>query len=209
MNVVRIHEPDKLRPLPMTLLCLVGLTTAGGSLLLSTPESTRLVDGALPWHEQSPLRALVQVLCLNYEWPTMNAGAVKIYMLGIGSGLAMTALGIAMLVKGRPGEDDASPLDDTASDPSSTTDTLDEKRRKHHVAPLSAAQILVLLFLLWSFASSRWSAAPDLAAGGSLLLTIHFLWSFALGNGLSATGAKYAARVLVVIAGVTAGVAIW
>jgi len=211
MNVVRIREPDKLTPLHVTMLCLIGLTVAGGSLLLSAAEPTRPVDGAIPWHEQSPLRALVQVLCLNYEWPTTNAGAVKIYILGLGSGLAMTALGIALLVRGRAGEEES-----TSDEPLGTTESSglpgDDARGapvKHHLAPVLAAQLLVLLFLLWSFASSRWSAAPDLAVGGSLLLVIHFLWAFALGNGLSAAAARLATRIIVAVTALTALVAIW
>ncbi len=183
------------------MLCLLGITVAGGSLLLSAAESTRLVDGAIPWHEQSMLRALVQVLCLNYDWPTINAGSVKIYILGLGSGLAVTALGIALLV-GRQSEEEAD--DGTVID---VVDTIHE-REKRHWNPLVAAKLLVLLFLLWSFASSRWSAAPALATGGSVLLVIHFLWSLSLGAGLTAPAAKLGSRILVVVAGVTAAVAI-
>lgn len=209
MKVIRLREAEKLSPLSVTLLCLVGLTVAGGSLLLSAPESSRLVDGAVPWREQSPLRALVQVLCLNYDWPTRNAGAFKIYVLGIGSGLAMAAIGIALLLRSRPG-DDVSSGDGESVDSADESDIegghADEKR---HIAPLNAAQFLVLLFLLWSFASSRWSAAPDLAVGGSLLITIYFLWSLALGHGLNGAAVKAAARLIVGIAAATACVAVW
>jgi len=210
MSVLRIRQRDTIKPLHVTLLCLLGVTVAGGSLLLSCPESTRLVDGAIAWHEQSLLRALVQVLCLNYEWPTKSPGAVKIYILGLGAGLAMTALGVALLVRGRAGEEE-SPADipDDALPFDIPDDDVIPERTRHHVAPLLAAQLLVLLFLLWSFASSRWSAAPGLAVGGSLLLVIHFMWAFALGNGLNATAAKVATRIIVAVTAITALVAIW
>jgi len=209
MKVIRLREAEKLSPLSMTLLCLVGLAVAGGSLLLSAPESVSLVDGALPWSEQSPLRAVVQVLCLSYDWPTRNAGAVKIYVLGIAAGLAMAAIGLALLMRGRPG-DDAS---DSEGETADAADDFDPGRthaeEKRQIAPLNAAQFLVLLYLLWSFASSRWSAAPDLAVGGSLLITIYFLWSLALGHGLNGMAVKVAARLIVGIAAVTACVAVW
>jgi len=209
MNVIRLREPERTSPLSVTLLCLIGLTVAGGSLLLSVPESNRLVDGALPWHEQSLLRAVVELLCLNYEWPTRNSGSVKIYALGLGAGLAMVALGIAILLRDRPGEEDEGAEAPTEGDEAVPEQEDVARDQKRHIAPLNAAQFLVVLFVLWSFASSRWSAAPDLAVGGSLLITIHFLWAFALGHGLNPTAGKLAARLLVAIAAVTACLAVW
>jgi len=75
--------------------------------------------------------------------------------------------------------------------------------------PLRAAQVLAVLYLVWSFASSRESAAPELAIGGSILLTTHFLWSFAIGNGLNAAAARIVCRYVVAITAITACIAIW
>lgn len=194
MSVVRIREPNALRPLQVTMLCVLGATVSGGFLLLSAPESARLVDGAIPWHEQSLLRAFVQLLCLNYDSPTLNAGSVKMYILGLGSGLAVTTLGVALLAGGRA--DAGAPTTEGAAPQRSWN-------------PLLTAKFLVLLFLLWSFASSRWSAAPDLAAGGSMLLVIHFLWALALGTALTPRAARMAVPLLVAVTAVAATAAVW
>jgi O-antigen ligase len=205
MRVLRIRDPDAIRPLHVVLICLVTMTLAGSLLLLSAAKPTAPVDGAIEWHTESPLRAVVELLCLNYQVPTYYAGAIKNFILGIGAGLAMIVLSLAITAQPRT-TDETSDLDDAAlAFPASG----DSATPKTHVAPLVAAQVLVVLYLLWSFASSRWSLAPELAVGGSILLTIQFLWAFGLGNGLSPSASRLASHVMVVVTAVTAAVAIW
>jgi O-antigen ligase len=209
MTVFRIREREAIRPLHVVLICLVVLTVGGGSLLLSAAESKTLVDGAIEWQAESPLRAVVQLLCLNYKFPTIHAGAVKIYLLGLGAGLTVIALSVAVAARGRENEEEGSP-DESIIEPAGATETeTTPGPHKVHIAPLIAAQALIGLYLLWSFASSRWSAAPKLAVGGSVLLTIHALWAFGLGNGLSASAARIASRIVVIVTAVTALVALW
>ena len=206
MSIIRIRDRGTLSPLEVVMICLVAVTVAGGSWFLSAAESKTLVDGAVEWQVESPLRAVVQLLCLDYQFPTIHAGAVKIYILGIGAGLAVLALSIALVAGARgeaPGEE--SPA---TSPPPSAPET-GVVRPKPHAAPLLAAQVLIAMFLLWSFASSRWSAAPELAIGGSVLLAIHFLWAFALGTGLGSTAVRIASRIIIAVAAVTALIAIW
>ncbi len=97
MKLIRIGDPNALRPLHVVMIFLVSMTVAGGFLLLSAAESTTLVDGAVEWYAESPLRAVVQLLCLNYQFPTINAGEVKGFILAIGAGLAVLSLGVAVL----------------------------------------------------------------------------------------------------------------
>src|SRR3990172_13182196 len=104
MNVIRIAQRDVLRPLHVVMFFVVSMPLAGGFLLLSAAESVTLVDGAVEWHVESPLRAVVQLLCLNYQLPTINAGEIKGYILGIGAALAVLAVSIAVLARG-PGGD--------------------------------------------------------------------------------------------------------
>ncbi len=207
MNVIRIREPDALRPLHVVMLCLVTITVGGGSLLLSAAESKTLIDGAVEWRTESPLRAAVELLCLLYQFPTVHAGAVKIYILGMGSFLAILTLSVAVGFGGRAGEEEST-ADDVAAAPGESTQP-DQTSPRRHIAPLVAAQVLVGLYLLWSFASGRWSAAPKLAVGGSILLTIHFLWAFGIGQGLSPAAARIASRIIIGVAAVTSLVAIW
>ena len=200
MNVIRIDERDALRPLHVVMIFLVSMTLAGGFLLLSAAESTTLVDGAVEWHVESPLRAVVQLLCLNYQLPTINAGEVKGYILGIGAALSVLAVSIAVLVRGHGGVEETKVIEPDGDSPS---------RRRPQIAPLLAAQFLAALYLLWSFASSRWSSAPQLAVGRSILLTIQFLWAFALGVGLSPRAARIVSQALAWITAATALIAVW
>lgn len=202
-------EADDVRPLNVVALFTLGAVVAGGMLFLSAPESTTLVDGAVEWRAESLLRAVVQLFCLNYQLPTIYAGEFKNYALGIGAGMLLLALAIAVIARSPGGE--AAGAEETQK--GGAADPLDEvfepKRVKHHIAPLVAAQVLIALYLLWSFASSRWSSAPDLAIGGSILLTAHFLWSFGLGHGLNRLAACIAAWILVGLSAISAGVAVW
>lgn len=211
MNVLRTREPTALRPRDVVMISLVVMTVAGGALLLSAAKPTAPVDGAIEWHEESPLRALVELLCLNYQAPTYYAGAVKNFILAIGAGLAVIVLSVVIAAASPPGDGDGGmDYDDTKlSLPEVADGQVTRAASKFHVTPLIAAQVLVALYLLWSFASRGWSLAPDLAMGGSILLTIQFLWAFGLGNGLSASAARLASRAILAILAVTAAVAIW
>jgi O-antigen ligase len=190
-----------MRPLHVVMACLAGAVIAGGFLLLSAAESTTLVDGTVEWHAESPLRAIVQLLCLNYQFPTIHAGEIKGYLLGVGAGLALIVLSIAALARPQV----ADPADSAVTEPSS----LDSSTSKTHLPPLVVAQLLALLYVLWSFASSRWSADPRVSIGGSMLLAIGLFWSFSLAYGLNTTAAQRVARILTTVTGLTAALALW
>lgn len=209
MNILRIRDSNTIRPLDVVLICIVVMTVAGGALLLSAAEPTAPVDGAIEWHAESPLRALVELLCLNYQVPTNYAGDIKNFILAIGAGLAAIAVSIAIAAGSRTRDEGVDDDDITLSSATSAAEQTEQLSSKVHVAPLVAAQVLVVLYLLWSFASSRWSLAPELAIGGSILLAIHFLWALALGNGLSPLAGRLATRAVVAALTVTALVAIW
>lgn len=200
MNVIRIGDQDALRPLHVVMIFLVSMTLAGGFLLLSAAESVTLVDGAVEWHVESPLRSVVQLLCLNYQLPTINAGEIKGYILGVGAALALLAVSMAVLAREPGGEEETGAIEHDGDSPSP---------RRPQIAPLLAAQFLVALYLLWSFASSRWSSAPQLAVGGSILLTIHFLWAFVLGVGLSPRAARIVSQMVVLVTAATGAIALW
>lgn len=185
-----------LQPLNVVMIFLASAVLAGGFLLLSAAESMSLVDGAVEWTAESPLRAVVQLLCLDYRFATINAGDVKGYILGIGAGAALLVLSVAVLAGG------------VGADPVETRPVVKVSRRRH-LSPLISAQILVVLYVLWSFASSRWSPSPRISVGASILLGIGVLWALCLAQGLTPRAASIAGRVLVVVTGVTALVALW
>ncbi|MCH8252743.1 MAG: O-antigen ligase family protein [Planctomycetes bacterium] len=197
--------PEPFRPLQVVLIVIAAAALAAGALLLSADTSPVPVDGAIEWQQESLLRVVVATLCLNYNYPTFNAGDVKMLVLGAAAGLALTAIGVAYAVGRRRAE---TPVDD---DPGRDANGSASRTgmRSVHVAPLVASQVLVGMYLLWSFASSRWSRAPDLAIGASVLLSIQFLWSFGLGFGLNARAARVVAWAVVCVTALTGVVAIW
>jgi O-antigen ligase len=191
-------EGEPIRPLNAVMICLVVGTVAGGMLLLSAARPVGRVDGAIEWHEGSLLHAVVELLCLNHQWPADYASAVKGFTLGMGTGLALLVLAVASVVRPRAGQ--------AYSDEGlSSADTIDSNgamslgQRKAHVAPLVAAQMLAVLYLLWSFASFRWSQASDLAIGGSIILLIQVAWALCIGRGFSARAARITLQAIVVV----------
>lgn len=208
MDARQIQSDSTIRPLDVVMICIVGMTVAGSMLLLSAAKPTAPVDGAIEWHEESLLRAVVQLLCLNYQVPTFYSGAIKNFILGIGAGLALLGLTVAVISGARTIDEEPAALGQPVASPDAST-IRDHHADRRHIAPLLAAQVLVGLYLLWSFASSRWATAPQLAVGASILLAIPFLWSFALGRGLTAHGATIAARAVALVTVLIAAIAIW
>jgi len=207
-----VHQQDRrpLEPLCAVLIVLVIATVGGGMLLLSAAEPTAAVDGAREWEEGSWLRAVVELLCLNHQFATEYAGDVKNYLLGFGAGLAAIAFGLASLIPKRTLD-----LPTAAESIRTAADTAveDESRSaKAHVSPLWAAQILVVLYVGWAFASSRWARTPQhaqLAIAASAWLAMQFLWALTIGHGLSQRAAMISARAVFIILVVTSIIAIW
>jgi O-antigen ligase len=145
---------------------------------------------------------------LDYQFPTVHAGDVKMFVLAVGAGLAVIAFGIGLASQPLVAEGDSTGEAAHGGDGMGGTGSA-WRSGSRHVAPLLASQVLVGLLLLWSFASARWSAAPILALGAGFLLLIQYVWSFVLGYGLRARGAAIATRLIWVVSGVTAAIAIW
>ncbi|MFQ5414342.1 MAG: O-antigen ligase family protein, partial [Phycisphaerae bacterium] len=211
MNPAAPDESDPIDPLHVVVIVLAVATIAAGFLVLSAAESPTPVDGAVAWHQESPLRAVVALLCLKYAWPTVYAGDVKNLALAVGAGLILVTLSIGLIAGRRNDSGSNAP-----ATPPGNTDVGHGTPRprtralmRTQVTPLAAAQAMAVLYLLWSFASSRWSRAPDLALGGSILLTIQLLWAGVLGMGLRPAAATVVCRGMMVVTAVTAGVAVW
>lgn len=206
-TVIRLRDRSDLKTHHIVMIAVLGLTFAGGCLLLSAAESKTLVDGAIPWVESSPLRAVVRLLCLNYAVPTIHAGDVKMLVLGIGSGIALLTLAITTLTRD-PSEGEYATGEE--SDTRQPDAAGGRAQGKAHIPPLFAAQLLILLYLVWSFASANWSSArADLAVGASTLLAVQFAWSFALGHGLSRRAARIGVHLVIGITALTGVLAVW
>ena len=164
MNVNHTEESEQLRPLHIVMMVLLVAIVGGSCLLLSAPQSAQLMEGAIEWHEGSLLRAVVQVLCLNYQAPTLHAGTVKNYILGMGAGLSIIIFVIAIVVRsqGESYKDETGPHGSTTD---STTGPLTNNHSDVRISllqrlasPLITAQMLIAFYALWSFVSSRWSS---------------------------------------------------
>lgn len=203
MAVIRVVDPDAVRPMHVVMLILLALTLAGSCLLTSGPQAT--LEGAKDWHEESPLRAIVHVLNLNYSQTTAQGVAVKSLVLGLGASVAALVCGLGAAVRSRGGEEVAE-QDTVITRSPGSAETEGTPRRQ--LSPLHVAQALMVAYVAWSFLSAMWSTSPDIAIGGSALLAIGAIWSLGLGRGLNRTTAYVGACVLLAVCAVTAILAI-
>ncbi|HUU84174.1 MAG TPA: O-antigen ligase family protein [Phycisphaerae bacterium] len=223
MKVIRIADPDQVRPLHVVLACLVVVVLAGNCLLTSGGQREVLHDGAVDWSPNSSLRAVVELLNLGFTQTTSKGVEIKSLVFGVGSALAMMALAVALGI--RPSAGEQAPIDDAGAGYSPDETGEDEQldpaelavpggaiggvRHKAHISPLMAAQFMMLTFGLWSLASFLWSNAPDFALAGGILLAIQLMWAFAIGLGLNRIAARSCAYALLVVCVVTALLALW
>lgn len=177
MNIIRVAEKESVKPLQVVLACLVLAGLAGSFLLTTGPHGT--MEGARDWHEESLLRAVVHVLNLAYTQTTSRAVEIKWLVFVVAAGLASVAMGVAMLTKSKI---ESVAESDTVVGETSSGESISIAKRQ--IPPLAAAQVMLVLFALWSFASALWSHAPGVAIGGSILLAICVLWALVIGRGL-------------------------
>ncbi|UCG17649.1 MAG: O-antigen ligase family protein [Phycisphaerales bacterium] len=212
MSIVRITNPDQVRPLHVVLIVLVYAVLLGSCLLTCGSGRIAIPDGAVAWRPDSLFRAVVELLNLNNTQPTPNGVAIKSLILAMGSALAMVAVAVAVFVRPRRGEEVSG--DDTiveaAAEPERDEVPAVRSVTKRQVPPLTVALAFAVLYVLWSFASVLWSGrAKDLALAGSALLAMHVLWALALGLGLSRVAARTAGYALLVAGIATAIITLW
>lgn len=206
MKVIRITDPDEIKPLHVVMVCLVAATLAGSCLLTSGPYRQMLHDGAVEWGADSPLRAVVQVLNLQFTQTTSKGVEIKALVFGIGSALAMLTLAFALGIRPRAG--------DAVSEEDTTVISADQTEagasvKKKQITPLVAAQFLMLAFALWALASPLWSGTQrQYALGGAIVLAVQLMWAFGLGLGLNRVTARASAYALVIVSVLTALLAI-
>lgn len=212
MNVTRLWDPDTLRPLHVVMIVIICATLAGVYFLLSAPESTELVDGARAWQPNSWLRAIVSILCLNYNFPAFHADAAKSLAFALGAGLALIVMGVAVVTGSAPGdvrtEADIIAAEAGGAEADAGAGPAAPITRRQ-LAPLVAAQIMAAAYLAWSLVSCGWSRAPEIALGGTALLAFQLFWAFTLGNTLNRAAARVSALALMILAATAAGLAVW
>lgn len=195
MALIRIERPDELRPTQIVLLALLILALAGACLLTSAGKPAMLPDGAVEWAPNSLLLALVEILDLQYAQPTPNGVAIKELVHGVASGLGVLIAMIGLVAWARS-EARGSTTDIVEHEAEDGTAAEAESLARRQLNPARTAQAMMLLYVLWSFASIAWSDAPQYARAGAVLLAIQAAWAFALGFGLGRRTAVYAAYAL-------------
>ncbi|MFH0981730.1 MAG: O-antigen ligase family protein [Planctomycetota bacterium] len=206
MSLIRIANPDTIRPGHAVMIVLVLLTLAGSCLLSSGARSTNLPDGAKEWPADSLFRALVEMLNFHYAQPTPTGTEIKNLVFGLGVALAVLSVSLAIVLRTR-GEEETDENDAVITDPAALERAGGITARKH-IPPLYAAQVLMLAYVAWSFASAVWSGAAALALYGSAELALYALWSFALAYGLSRASARFGAYALAAVGTATAAMAV-
>ncbi len=196
MDVPTIHDPDRIRPIHVVMVCLLALTLAGTCLLTCGPFAR--LEGSKDWAEESLMRAIVHVLNVNYTQTTAQGVEIKGLVFGIGATLAAIAGGIALLLK---------PIYSDAGEPLGDAGGSGDGMRRQ-IPTLAAAQVMMIAYVVWSFLSTQWAVAPDAALGGSILLAVGVVWSLALGWGLNRKTAVSGAVILVIVCALTAVLAI-
>lgn len=187
---------ERLRPLQVTLLAILAVTLAGSCWLTDGPLAT--IEGAKDWRQESPLRALVTVLNLNYTQTTAQGVDIKALVWGAGTALALLAGAIALAFRS-PTSETPDELERQERDPSPSVFGGATPLARRQISPLAAAQWMMAGYLAWSFVSLAWSTAPELAWGGSWVLAGGVLWALALGRGLNRTAGGIGALILLAV----------
>jgi O-antigen ligase len=211
-RLIRIVNPNELKPVHVVMLALLALALAGNCLLTSAGKPRALPDGANAWPSDSLLLAIVEILDLQYAQPTPNGIAIKSLVAGTAAGLGIIVAAIGILFRARSqgseADDDAViELDESRADESAHPHADD--RPKKHIDPVLASQFLMLLYVAWAFAATLWSNAPSFAWGGAIILGTNVLWAFALALCLNRRAAVISGYCLVGVLVLTGALACW
>lgn len=203
MSIIRIRDPDEIRPVHVVMLAVVVLGVAANCWLTSASQPAFLPDGAREWREDSLLLAVVELFNLNYSQPTPLGVAIKTLATMTAAGIGVLIAGISILSRSR----DENQIDatDTVIDIRSAADreTADGAPIKKHINPVHAAQLLLGAAVVWAAASVLWSPSPDFALNESILFAAQVSWAFALYVTLNRKMARYAMHILIVILALT------
>ena len=203
-SMIRITNPDELKPIHFVMLGLFILALAGNCWLTSAAKSDVLPDGAVEWAPDSALLAIVEVLDLNFAQPTPNGTAVKALVGGIATavGIVVVAFGLAGRMRSTEevdADDVVIDIDALAPERNVSTDS-----RRKHINPIYTAQVLMLAFLAWSLLACTWAHARDFAIPATILLIVQVAWAFVLAYGFNRRGATFAAYLLLGVLAITA-----
>ncbi|NOX58131.1 MAG: hypothetical protein GXP29_04645 [Planctomycetes bacterium] len=212
-RLIRIVNPNELRPAHIVMLGLFFLALAGNCLLTSAGKPVVLHDGANEWDPDSLLLSVVEILDLQYAQPTPNGTAIKSLVAGTASGVGIFLAMIGLWLRSR--DQDAPDDVDTVIEVDQSASAAESPHAEHpfdapkkHLDPILGSQVLMLLYVLWAFASILWSHAPAFSSGAAIILGINVLWAFALAYGLNRRAAAIAGYMLVGVLVVTGVLAI-
>jgi len=126
MKVLRITDPDQVRPLHVVFIGIVLATLAGSCLLTSGAHREILQEGAVEWGADSILRAVVSLLNAGFSQTTAKGVEIKFFVFSLGTALALLTLAFAVGVRPPAGEeatlDDLEISSDALGDSRQTSD---------------------------------------------------------------------------------------
>ena len=207
MSIIRIRDPDELRPVHVVMLVVLVFGLCANCWLTSAAKPSFVPAGAREWRSDSLLLAVVELLNLNYSQPTPLGVAIKTLATMTAAAVGMVVVGIIVVQRARGADrleatDTVIDLSDAAVVPGGA------RRAGQHIDPIGAAQILLGLGVVWSLLSVLWSASPDFALHAAILRAGATAWAFVLAVTLNRTAVRYAVQVLVAVLAVTGLLAI-
>lgn len=207
MGIIRIRDPDEIRPVHVVMLVVATLALAANCWLTSAAKPTVLPDGAKEWRADSLMLAVVELLNLNYAQPTPKGVAVKSLATTCAAGIGVLIAGV--VIAARSGGLDRVEQSDTVIDLGQQAgDRQTAKDSKKHIDPVAAGQLMLAVTVSWALASALWSPTPGFALNAAILFAAQAAWAFALSVVVNRRMATYIAYLLIAIVAVTGLLAI-
>lgn len=195
----------QMRPYHRWLVVLVVLTVGAACLLISAGHGTK--EGMRPWTQGSLLRLLVELLNFNYAYPTPRGNDVKWLAQGVGAAAALVTAAVMWYMRtGRRRRD----AENANGDPAASKASSGSRRPiLEHLDLVTAAQIALVAFGVWSLWSYRWAHWPAAAMGEGLRNLIVIIGTVGLGRAMNRWSALRAGAGMAVVLAITAVVGIW
>ena len=166
-------------------ILILALTLYAATFLLISPPPGATYPGALPWHELSILRPLIDLMSLNGLVASVRGVEIKDFAFHLVAALGILVLGVAQLVPA------------------------DRPQRSPAARIAGYAQMLLAGWVLVSALSSQWSGQPDFSGGQAALYALSLGWAVAVAQTFDRRHLRPLLLGVVVISAVGAVLCVW